>query len=208
MGTARAKIAFLEAQDATPWTRVQWWGARASSAWNRTRALRYAPGMFAIRFAGLATMFFACGGRVAADAIGGTYSVTARNGEDTCTLGWTPHASSATAVKINEGPDGEDAFTVKGADGVLVSFLVPSLGSAALVFPSTVSGDVLTGTAHGSIKQTVQGCVFTIDAMVKLTVDGANLVGTITYSPVTNGDAACSTLSSCSQQQSLSGVRQ
>ncbi len=147
-----------------------------------------------------------CGGSVAADPIGGTYVVTATNGNDTCGFGWTPNASSPSTVKIIESPNGEGTFLVQSADGVLVSFLMPSLGS--LDFPSTVSGSTLTGTMHGSIKQTVQGCTFTIDAVVSLTVNGANAVGTITYSRVTNGDAACSTSSSCTQQQSFSGARQ
>ncbi len=134
----------------------------------------------------------------------GTYTVTVVDGSNDCNFAnWTPGSSNGNipVTITQQGSTGQ--FAVGGLAGL---FLLGGLGSSS--FASTISGDTMTATYLGTKQLTQATCLYSINANLSVTLtNSTNLNGTLTYSAKTNLDPTCGSLNTCSQQQTIVGVK-
>lgn len=138
----------------------------------------------------------------------GTYNVTLVDGANDCNIsGWTPGTANPniTATITQDGAFAQLSVPSGTATGFL---LVLFLGTNS--FPGDVEGDQFTTNYLGTKQQTVNGtnCTYNVRAQLSLTLAADDSVsGSLTYVPVTNGDASCGVLNACSNSQSVVGSR-
>jgi hypothetical protein len=154
-------------------------------------------------FIALCVLAAACGGGTPTN-FAGTYSITVTNQANNCSLtGWTD-GTSTSGIPATMTQDGTTAqINVQGLVGL---YLVGVIGSSSI--QGTVSGNTFTGEYLGT-KHTQQGaCDYTYNAKIVATLDANNVMsGTITYTPITNGDPSCGILNTCNNVQTVAGTR-
>ncbi|HEY1958806.1 MAG TPA: hypothetical protein VGH28_24495 [Polyangiaceae bacterium] len=152
----------------------------------------------------LAVLSAACG-NAAPSNFAGSYSGTVVSGDNACQFsGWTAGNSSPFQATVTQ--DGADAQLQVPINSIVGLVMAAVLGTNT--FTGTVSGNEFTASVLGT-KQTTQGaCTFTVNTKLDLTIDDkSNVVGALTYTPVTNGDPSCAALNTCSNVQNVTGSR-
>jgi len=92
--------------------------------------------------------------------------------------------------------------TVQGATATYLDLV---LGSH--IFDGDVSGTHIDMILHGSHTYTSGACVYTVDADCTADLSGDVISGTITYRAITNHDASCGFLETCTTLQRFNGAR-
>ncbi len=134
----------------------------------------------------------------------GTYSVTVTNQANNCGFqNWTDGNTTA-GIPITFTQDGATAqLNIQGLAGAYVALIA---GSSSI--QGKVEGNTFTGELLGTKTATQSTCGYTVNTKVAATLDANGVLsGTLTYTPITNGDAACGTLNTCSNNQTVSGNR-
>jgi hypothetical protein len=131
--------------------------------------------------------------------VSGTYSGTVTNGVNSCPGTWTTGQTSNADVTVAQ-TGSSVSIQVQGAAGALLQ-----LGFGTNAFTGSVSGDHISAMIIGSVQATAGGCQYTFDGNLSGNLSGDTLSGTITYTPKTNGNADCTTMSitGCSRGQSF-----
>jgi hypothetical protein len=131
--------------------------------------------------------------------VSGLYSGPVTNGANSCPGAWvTGQTSDASAMIAQTGTN--VSIQVQGAAGVLLQ-----LGFGTNAFSGTVSGGHIDALIIGSQQATAGGCQYTFNGNLSANVSGDALTGSITYTPKTNDNADCTTMSitGCSRAQSF-----
>jgi hypothetical protein len=156
------------------------------------------------RTVGFLAFALACSGSTPVD-FAGMYSVTVQDGAtNPCNLkNWTAGSSTAN-IPVTMTQDNTTAeFTVGGVAGDYLTLVIQTSS-----FPGTVMGDTFNATYLGTTPLTQQSCTYYLDLALQATLtNDSTMNGTLTYTTMTNGDPTCGALSTCSQQQIVSGVR-
>lgn len=143
----------------------------------------------------------ACGSSTV--VVSGDYSGPVTNGANSCPGAWvTGQASDANVTIAQTGSN--LSIQVKGAAGLLLQ-----IGFGTNAFTGSVSGNHIDALIIGSVQATAGGCQYTFDGNLSANVSGDTLTGTITYTPKTNNNADCNTMSitGCSRVQSFTMTR-
>lgn len=158
--------------------------------------------LFCIAFAA-AAVAVACSSTPTSFA--GSYTVTVVDGPNACNLqNWT-EGSSTSNIAVSFSQDGSIAqLNVQGLLGV---YLLALEGSS--VVSGMVTGDDFTATLLGTKTITQSACEYTLNTKLDVTLDSKGVLsGTLTYIPViTKSDPSCGALTTCTQQQTVSGSR-
>ncbi len=156
------------------------------------------------RTIGFLAFALACGGSTPVD-FAGMYTVTVVNGAtNPCNLAnWTAGSSNGN-IPVTVTQDNTTAqFAVGGVAGLYLDLVIQTSS-----FSGTVMSDTFTATYLGTKPLTQQTCTYMIDLALSATLTSdTNLGGTLTYTATTNGDPTCGALNTCSQVQTLVGVR-
>ena len=152
----------------------------------------------------LAVLSAACGNPTPSN-FAGSYAGTVVDGDNACQLqGWTAGNSSAFQATITQ--DGPDAQLQVPSNTLVGLALVLYLGTNT--FSGKVTGNDFTAAYLGTKQQTQGACSYTVNTKLDVTIDDKNnIAGTLTYTPVTNGDPSCGALNTCSNVQNVTGSR-
>ena len=151
----------------------------------------------------LAALSAACSGGAPTN-FAGTYTVTTTENANDCNFAnWTP-GSSSSGIPATFTQDGTAAqLNIQGAWGVLIAAYV---GTSS--FQGTVSGNTFTSEYLGTKTATQGACSYTANISISTSLDSNNVLsGTLTITPVTNGDPSCGVLNTCSNNETVSGTR-
>ena len=142
------------------------------------------------------------GGAAPAD-VRGTYSGNIVNGPNTCPGDWTVGDSAKVTVKVSQTGNAS-TVDVTGASGI---FLEVAVG--AHTFNGTVTDSNLNASLLGTTQHSLGACNYTWRADFSATLTGDALQGTLTYSPQTNqnGDCASMSVNGCTRTQTFNGIR-
>jgi hypothetical protein len=150
----------------------------------------------------LSAFAFACGGSTPTN-FAGTYTLTTTENANSCNLAnWTQGSTTTFTAKFTQ--DGTNAqLTVEGAVALFLDLYV---GTAT--FQGTVSGNTFTTEFIGTKSQSEGTCTYTTNIGISATLDNNNVIsGTITLTPVTNGDPSCGAKNTCNNTETVSGNR-
>jgi hypothetical protein len=138
-----------------------------------------------------------------AATVSGDYSGNIVNGQSSCPGDWTVGNTAAVTTTVTQSGTAT-TVAVTGASGL---FLQVALGADE--FNGTVEGDTIDATLLGTAQQTQGACSYTWKADFSATLDDNALQGTVTYTPQTNSDPDCTSMSvqGCTRTQTFSGVR-
>ena len=136
----------------------------------------------------------------------GTYSVTVTNQANACGFqNWT-EGNSTAGIGVTITQDGSTAqVQVQGVVGGLLT-----LFTGTNTMQGSVSGDTFTGEILGTKTATLSNtaCSYTVNTKLAATLDANSVIsGTLTYTPITNGDPSCGAYNTCSNNQTVSGNR-
>ena len=134
----------------------------------------------------------------------GTYSVTVTNQANTCGFANWTEGNSTAGIPVTMTQDGATAqVNVQGGVGTLLSLLTGTNAMQGKVEGNTFSGEIL-----GTKTATQNACSYSVNTKLTATLDTNNVLsGTLTYVPITNGDASCGAYNTCSNSQTVSGNR-
>jgi hypothetical protein len=150
----------------------------------------------------LSAFAFACGNSTPTN-FAGTYTLTTTENANDCNLAnWTPGSTTTfTAVFTQDGTAAQ--LTVQGAVALFLDLVV---GTAT--FQGTVSGNTFTTELIGTKSATEGACSYTSNIAISATLDSNSVIsGTLTLTPVTNGDPSCGAKNTCSNGETISGNR-
>jgi hypothetical protein len=135
--------------------------------------------------------------------VSGAYSGPVTNGANSCPGAWTTGQTSDANVTIAQTGTNV-SIQVTGAAGLLLQ-----LGFGTNAFTGSVKGNQIDALIIGSVQATAGGCQYTYDGSLSANVSGNTLSGSITYTPNTNNQADCNTMSvtGCSRTQSFTMTR-
>jgi hypothetical protein len=150
----------------------------------------------------VAVVLVGCGGGDSVD-VSGSYTVAVTNGANGCmAVNWTV-GDSNPGIPVTIAQDGSNVTaTVEGLTG---TYLQAGLGSR--VFAGDVSGHSLSLELIGTTPQTQGSCTFTYNALLDGDIDGDVIMGTITYTGVSQDTANCSAIIGCESVQDFNGTR-
>lgn len=134
----------------------------------------------------------------------GNYTVTITNQANTCNFpNWTAGNSTA-GIPVSITQDGTTAqVLVEGGIGDLLAFF-----TGTKTMQGTVTGNTFTGEILGTKSASQQTCTYTVNTKLTATLDANNVLsGTLSYTPITNGDPACGAYNACTNNQTVSGNR-
>jgi len=135
------------------------------------------------------------------DYVAGNYNAQLTNRSDGCSLGLTSGQNASANFTVTQS--GSDVtFEVKDLAGL---FLAAQVGSATLT--GGVDGDDISVGRNGTIKSTVGGCEYTINAEIKASQDGDSMKGRVEYRAATNGNADCGSRKGCLTVQDFNATR-
>ncbi len=135
----------------------------------------------------------------------GSYAVTVVEGANNCgSSGWTAGSSTNLTAQITQ--DGQIAQFTIPSNTVPGAYLLLVLGTNT--FSGTVTANEFTATYLGT-KQSTQGtCTATVNTTLDVKLDANSVLsGTLTFTPVTNGDPSCGVLNQCTNTDTISGSR-
>ncbi len=131
----------------------------------------------------------------------GSYTVAVTNQANTCGFANWQDGNTTSAIPVTFTQDGSTAqLNIQGLVGAYVALIT---GSSSI--QGTVSGDTFTGEYLGTKAVTQNACSYTVNMKVVATLANNVLSGTLSYTPITNGDPSCGTLNACSNSQTVSG---
>jgi hypothetical protein len=150
-----------------------------------------------------AHLLAACGGGDTPADLAGSYTIAITNGDNPCQFqNWNAGAKTS-GIPLNITQDGANlTATVQGAAAVELTLL---LGSADYKGTASGAGFELDNFGTSSFKN--GNCAFTIKSTVNGTIAGDVIMGTIDYTPVTNGSPNCGALAACMTEQLFNGTR-
>jgi hypothetical protein len=135
--------------------------------------------------------------------VSGDYSGPVTNGANSCPGAWTTGQMTDASVTIAQ-------------TGTSVSIQVQGLVAVVLdavfgtnAFNGSVKGNHIDALIIGSKSATAGSCQYTFNGNLSGDVSGNTLTGSITYTPKTNDNADCTTMSitGCSRVQSFTVTR-
>ncbi|HEX4513335.1 MAG TPA: hypothetical protein VH054_07355 [Polyangiaceae bacterium] len=135
----------------------------------------------------------------------GTYTLSTTQNADDCNLGsasWTPGSTTNFTGTFTQ--DGTAAqITVTGGAAVVLNVVV-----GTDTFQGSVSGNTFTSELIGTKKQTDGACSWSTNIAISASLDSNSVLsGTITLTPITNGDPSCGAKNSCANTETVSGNR-
>lgn len=135
----------------------------------------------------------------------GNYTVASTNDANACGFsGWMAGAMSSgnPAVITQAAGDSHATIMIGGGGGVLLTLIA---GSATV--SGTVSGSSATFTAPGTAAGNMGACHYFVTTTIDAQLSGDTLTGTVTLTPMTNGDPSCGVLSTCHNTIRFNGTR-
>jgi hypothetical protein len=151
----------------------------------------------------LAGFFMGCGSSDTPLNFNGEYRGQSTNGANNCPGQWPPGQVADGEIIVTQ--NGNDVlFQAQGATSII--FLV-TFGMTS--FSGRVTGSHAEAALVGSTEGREGTCSFTWKGTLSAELDGDTLTGTLTSTPVTNGDADCNTqkVTGCSRVTNFSYTR-
>lgn len=134
--------------------------------------------------------------------VSGTYTVSTTNNTNDCNLeNFAVGAQNSNITFVISQNGGAATGELKGLANLF--FLKYGIGPLS----GTVDGSHVNMAATGSAHQKQGACDYQVRATVDVLLSGNTVNGSIAYSTVTNNDASCGTLQTCSSTSSVAGSR-
>jgi hypothetical protein len=149
--------------------------------------------------------FSACGGSSDPVNFNGTYTTTLTNSDNGCQLAnWKANeVTENVQIVATTDPLNTKSVLVK-VEGLTGAWLELVVGSR--MFISTSDGNALSGVLLGR-ESTDKGCMQTIRIRLNATLKTDTLEGTLTYGFDVKNPEACGIKATCTNQQTLKGLR-
>jgi hypothetical protein len=135
--------------------------------------------------------------------VSGSYTIAITNGDNPCNLQNWMKGEMNSGIPLTLTQDG---LTVDAkVEGVAAGVISLLLGSAD--YQGHISGGALEVDNFGTVSFTSGNCAFTVKSSAKAQISGDVIMGTIDYTPVTNGSPQCAPIESCVSEQRFNGMR-
>jgi hypothetical protein len=136
----------------------------------------------------------------------GTYTITIVDGANACQFpNWNP-GDASTNITAQITQDASLAQIMFPPNTLVGAYMLVVLGTDS--FSGQVTGNEFKASYLGSKPITQGSCTYNVKVDLDVTLDTNDLVsGTLTYTPLTNGDASCGALNACSNVQTVNGAR-
>lgn len=135
--------------------------------------------------------------------VSGIYGLSIVNVSNACDYrGWIL-GESVAGVPFDVGQNG--SATTGTIEGPIQAIYFTRIGIQS--FEGTTNGSHTALSATGTTRITQNGCSYFVKSSIDFTLSGDAIGGTITYTSVTDGTAACAAFDACSSTQSFIGAR-
>jgi hypothetical protein len=135
--------------------------------------------------------------------IAGVYTVGVTNRDNGCNFANYTVGNMTPNVSVTIAQSGESVNAdVTGGVGAVLDF---AFGSST--FSGKIDGNQLNLTLEGTRVQQSGTCTFTYNGQILATANGDTMTGRINYTPATNGNSDCASVSGCLTYQEFNGSR-